>query len=350
MIVTFTPNPSVDRTYALELLAPGEVLRSSRDWIEAGGKGVNVSRVLSAHGIPTRAVLPVGGPTGDSVLQLLAEAGIATEGVPIAGDLRCNVTLAEPDGSVTKVNALGPELSDEELVALVERVVDVVGHASESYGEVWFVACGSLTPGAPEDLLARVAERVRDRAQGRVRIAVDTSGAALATAIRARPDIIKPNLTELEELCARPLSTFGEVVDAARGLVADTVGSVLVSLGADGALLVTPQTVLHAEAPAIGDATTTVGAGDALLAGYLSREAEGPEVALRHAVAFGAAAVRRPIGAVVDPAAIDVPAVSVTEGFTPSRPSRRSPPARRHEVGAEPAVSLGDRGPLGERA
>jgi len=328
------------------------VHRAAQDWIEAGGKGVNIARVLRTHGVAARAVLPVGGPTGESMLDLLRAGGVHVDAVPIAGDLRCNITITEPGGSVTKVNAAGPELVASEVEALVTRTVDVVTAAASDGGEVWLVGCGSLGPGAPDDLFARTIEHARAAASdgaGPVRFAVDSSGPALRAAVATAPDVIKPNLAELEELCARPLPTLGEVVDGARRLVADGVGAVLVSLGAEGALLVTDTTVLHAESP-VRDVRTTVGAGDAMLAGYLSRVAAGAADALRHAVAFGAAAVQRQIGAIAGPAAIDVPSVVLTEGFDPSRPSRSRTAAPTQEDRTVTAGSLGDRGPLGERA
>jgi 1-phosphofructokinase len=353
MIVTLTPNPGLDRTYAVDGLLPGEVHRASQDWIEAGGKGVNVTRVLHAHEVPTRAVLPSGGPTGASLLDLLREDRIVVDAVPIMSDLRCNITITEPGGAVTKVNAIGPALSSVEVEALIARAVDVVAasaasmHATDAV-EVWLVGCGSLGPGAPDDLFAQVIERARRAVPGGLRIAMDSSGAALAASVAVAPDVIKPNLTELEELCARPLPTLGEVRDGARRLVDDGVGTVLVSLGSDGALLVRADAVLHAESP-VREVRTTVGAGDALLAGFLSHVGAGPADALRHAVAFGAAAVQRSIGAVAGPAAIDVPSVILTEGFDPSRPSRSRASAPAERDMTVTAGSRGDRGPLGER-
>ena len=357
MIITLTPNPSIDRTYALDELRRGEVHRSSGDWVESGGKGINVVRVLAANGVPARPVLPVGGPTGDSVVKLLADEGIEAAAVPIARDLRCNITLTEPDGQATKVNAVGPVLSDAEVDALIERSATTVeeahrahrAHSNES--PVWFVGCGSLTPGAPDDLFARVIARIRSGPADDVHIAVDTSGPALAATLAARPDVIKPNLSELEELCARPLPTLGDVAEAAHSLATTAVGTVLVSLGAVGALAVTADVTLHAWSPAVA-VLTTVGAGDAMLAGYLSHAHLGVADALRHAVAYGAAAVQRSIGAVAGPETIDVPAVNITEGFQPSSASRRGRPTSTAGAGAtENAVSSRDRDALrmGER-
>jgi 1-phosphofructokinase len=316
VIVTLTPNPGIDRTYAVESLVRGDVNRAGRDWIEAGGKGINVARVLQAHGEAVCAVLPIGGPTGRSVVDLLAEDGVEVVAVEVPGDLRCNITIVEPDGTVTKFNASGPALAREDADALLDASAGaVVANAA-----TWLVGCGSLPPGAPDELFALLVQRVRGRA-GDIQVAIDSSGPALAAAITAKPDVIKPNLAELEELSARPLATLGEVVDAARALVALGVGTVLVSLGSEGALLVDATTELLAVAP-VEAVRTTVGAGDALLAGYLRSAHLGPEEALRSAVAFGAAAVQRPIGASVGPDDTDVPTVQVTAGFDRARPSR----------------------------
>jgi 1-phosphofructokinase len=332
VIVTLTPNPGIDRTYAVEMLARGDVNRSGQDWIEAGGKGINVARVLRSHGDAVRAVLPIGGPTGQSVVELLARDGVELQAVAIAGDLRCNITVAEPDGTVTKLNAVGPTMSGSEVKALIAESAAAVVDARAD----WFVGCGSLPPGAPDDLFARVIRKVRSRAGAeQVRIAIDSSGPALSEAIAARPDVIKPNLAELEELSARPLTSLGEVTEAARALVRDGVGTVLVSLGSEGALLIDAQGEVFAEAP-VTTVRTTVGAGDALLAGYLRSAHRGPLEALRVAVAFGAAAVQRRIGAIVGPTDIDVPAVIVTAGFDRARPSR----ARRESDPAGPGVPV----------
>lgn len=354
MFVTLTPNPGIDRTYAVGAVVRGEVLRAPRDWVEAGGKGINVARVLHAHGADARAVLPVGGPTGRAVTELLEAAGLELRPVPIAGDLRCNVTLTEESGAVTKVNAAGPRLADDELEALLSAAAAAVAEQPRWRGlrrgarpTTWFVACGSLTPGAPDDLLARAVARVRAAAPA-ARIAIDTSGPALAAALAVRPDVVKPNLSELEELCGRPLSTLGEVVDAAAGVVAAGVGTVLVSLGPEGAVLVDGERALHAEAPRPAVVRTTVGAGDALLSGYLRSVDHGPEEALRTAVAFGTAAVARTIGAVVGPDDLDVPAVRVTAGFDRDRPSRARSSGPAGATDAVPAVPSGIRAHEGE--
>ncbi|WP_037815216.1 MULTISPECIES: 1-phosphofructokinase [unclassified Amycolatopsis] len=280
MIVTVTPNPSLDRTAQLGELRRGEVLRASRVRLDPGGKGVNVSRALAAAGSPTVALLPAGGPVGERLADLLAPEGVPVVAVPISGTTRSNITLVEADGTTTKINEPGPELSPAELAVLRQRTVELAARAE------WVVCCGSVPAGVPDDFYAQLGELARDAG---AKVAVDSSGAPLAAALAARPDLIKPNLDELAELAGRSLPQLGDVVQVCRGLVAEGVGAVLVSLGARGAVLVEGAETWHALGPLVA-VRSTVGAGDAALAGFLHAGGTGPQ-ALRAAVAYGTAAV-----------------------------------------------------------
>lgn len=286
MIVTLTPNPSVDRTIAVDRLDRGEVHRASSSRIDPGGKGVNVARALSAQGTPTLAVLPVGGPEGHLMEALLADADVPTRSVPVAGTLRMNVTVVEPDGCTTKLNEPGPVLTSAEIAALVAATTDAATNAS------WVVGCGSLPPQAPTELYAALVAAVRRLG---VRVAIDSSGSPLHAAVAARPHLIKPNHEELAELVGHPLPTLADVRDAARDLVAEGIETVAVSLGRDGALLVDTDIVVHGTAE-IATRLSTVGAGDCMLAGLLHALAAGadPAHALATAVTWGSAAVTLP--------------------------------------------------------
>src|SRR5213593_1064445 len=290
MIVTVTPNPSLDRTLEVEELLRGEVLRAYADRSDPGGKGVNVSRALVANGHPSRAVLPLGGADGELLASLLESLGIQVAAVPIADAIRSNVTVVEPDGTVTKLNAPGPRLSAVEVEALLERAV------AAADGAGWLVASGSLGPGTPDDLYARLAAAVRPVG---ARVAVDTSGPALERVLGAGPDVLKPNEEELSEVTGVVPETLGDVVLAANQIRSKGVGTVLVSLGPRGAVLVDGGEALHAESDVIVP-RSTVGAGDALLAGFLAGGGEGPE-ALAEGVAWGAAACVLPGTAVPGP-------------------------------------------------
>jgi 1-phosphofructokinase len=238
-----------------------------------------VSRALVANGHASRAVLPLGGRDGELLASLLQELGIEVAAVPIADGIRSNVTVVEPDGTVTKLNAPGPRLSAEEVEALLGRAVEAAD------GAEWVVASGSLAPGMSDDLHARVVEAVRGLG---ARVAVDTSGVALERALAPAPDLVKPNEEELSEVTGVIPVTLGDVVLAARELRSMGVGSVVVSLGPSGAVLVDEGEPIHAESEAIVP-RSTVGAGDALLAGFLAAGGDG-RGALAEGVAWGAAA------------------------------------------------------------
>ncbi len=153
MILTVTPNPSLDRTYELPGLTRGTVLRATADRVDPGGKGVNVSRAVAAAGHRTVAVAPMGGPEGALLTRLLGNLGIEAAGVPIAGNTRINVTLVEPDGTLTKVNAAGPELSPAEAEDVLEAV------RVHSPDADWIACCGSLPRGLPPQWYAELVER-----------------------------------------------------------------------------------------------------------------------------------------------------------------------------------------------
>lgn len=308
MIVTVTPNPSLDRTLHLPRLEPGAVNRATATMTEPSGKGVNVALALHGVGVDVRAVLPVGGSVGREIRSALEQLGLDVVGVPIAGDVRSNVSLVEADGRSTKVNEPGPELSEDE--------VDALCAAARAGGRVLWA--GSLPAGfAPSRLARAVAEA---RTAGRW-VAVDASGPVLAAVLDndrgGLPHLVKPNADELAEVLGVELHTVGDVEAAARTLLGRGVRTVLVSLGGAGALLVDADLpeALHGAAP-VRRVVNTVGAGDAFLAGYLA-EPDGGAEALASALRFGATAVehdgtllgvpdqRRPVH--IGPAMADTP-------------------------------------------
>ena len=283
MIVTLTANPSVDRTVEVARLHRGTVIRARASRVDAGGKGVNVARALAAHGRKVTAVLPSGGAEGAQLEALLTGSGLDLLTVRITGAIRANVTVVEADGTTTKLNEPGPRLTRPELDALAGIVTEAAARAD------WVVLSGSLSPGAPAGWYAGLVRRLRGTGP---RVAIDSSGQPLAKAITARPYLIKPNRDELAELTGRTIDTISDVVEAARTLTARGLHAVLTSLGPAGAVLVGPDAAWHATAPVI-EPRSTVGAGDALLAGYLAAGGDGPG-ALQEAVAWGSAATALP--------------------------------------------------------
>ncbi|NYJ75374.1 1-phosphofructokinase [Allobranchiibius huperziae] len=286
MIVTLTPNPSLDRTLVLDRLVRGEVNRALESRLEPGGKGVNVTRALVANGSTSIAVFPCGGNNGRLMELLIAEERVTARVVPVGGPIRVNTAIVEPDGTTTKVNEPGSRFSEAETAAVLDQTASLLPHAT------WLAVCGSLAPGMPAHFPAHAVRLARDAG---VRCAVDASGAALESGVSAGPDLIKPNRTELAELVGRPLDRLADVRAAAAELVRGGVGAVVVSLGRDGALAVDADTV------ALATATTsrpksTVGAGDSLLAGMLfTLERSGTLAdALATGVTWGTAAVQLP--------------------------------------------------------
>jgi 1-phosphofructokinase/6-phosphofructokinase 2 len=308
MIVTVTPNPSIDRAVALDALIRGEVMRATSSRIDPGGKGLNVSRAVAAMGGETRAVLPSGGLEGGLLESLCAAAGVPVDVVPISGDVRMNISVLEPDGTTTKLNEPGPELDAAEIDALIRAALDAPAGA-------WLSGGGSLPPGAPVDFYARLARGAHERG---IRVAIDTSGPSLAAAVPARPTLIKPNREELSELVGIDLRTMGAVVDAARTLQRGGIRIVAVSLGVDGAIIAAGEGVFHAIAHAT-EVVSTVAAGDCMLAGLLfSLDAGLPASdALAEGVRWGTAAVARPGSEV--PAPADVRGIHVSLTDSPDR-------------------------------
>ena len=293
MIVTLTPNPSVDRTVTLTgPLERGAVLRAESVTSQGGGKGVNISRAAVAANVRTIAVLPA---EKDSpfVLDLLRD-GIDCRPERPAGDVRVNLTLTEPDGTTTKINTPGAAVQQRDL----DRLAAAVTHRARL--AQWVVLAGSLPPGAPDGWYADLLGKLRDTGAS---VAVDTSGAplvALAAGLEQHaPSLMKPNGEELASLTggdahrieADPLAA----AEAAGELVARGVHAVLATLGGSGAVLVTSEGAWHATPPPT-TVVSTVGAGDSSLFGYLLGDLQGGDAVerLRLAVAYGSAAAALP--------------------------------------------------------
>ena len=308
MIVTLTLNPSVDRTVEVDALVRGAVLRARSSRVDPGGKGVNLARALAANGRKSCAVLPAGGWEGEQLAALLSPHDVAVVLVPVAGSVRANVSVVEPDGTVTKLNEPGPVLTAAEVEAVTAATVTAAAAAE------WVAVSGSLPPGAPVDVYARLVRRLRP---GGVRVAVDSSGPPLLAALAAAPDLVKPNRQELAEATGRSIATLGDVLAAAEELRRRGPRTVLASLGADGALLVDRDGACHGEAP-VPRPRSAVGAGDALLAGFLAAGGSGP-AALTEALAWGAAAASLPGSRMPGPGDLDRAAVRLAARIDPDR-------------------------------
>lgn len=293
-VVTLTAAGAIDATYRLPVpLERGAFVRASGWEREVSGKGVNVSAALRAAGVATAAVVVLG--ADDVAFAAQSPLADVLRIVTVPGATRVNTSIIDAGGATTKVNAPTPPLTP---AAWDETRSAVVG-ACRALAASWLVVSGTLPEVTGAE--ARIADVVRAVRGAGVRVAVDTSGAALAELVAdpAEVALLKPNTHELAELVGRPLRTIGEVTAAARELVARGVATVYTSMGADGVLVVADAAVIHARAvaPAV---VNTAGAGDASLAGFLHGlgGASGGRAALTTAAAtaasWGALAVSRP--------------------------------------------------------
>jgi 1-phosphofructokinase len=313
MIVTLTANPSLDRTLALDhALVPGEVQRVSGTTDEPGGKGVNVSRAVAAAGRPTLAVLPA--RAEDPLLLQLRQRGLRHHAVGVEDLVRVNLTVTDPGGTTTKLNLAGSPLTERARDELASVLVEEAAQAR------WVVLSGSLPPDVPAGWYAELVDALGGRS---CKVAVDTSGKPLAAVVAggqadgARPHLLKPNAEELAE--ALGLDHAAETADPAsaarhaRRLVDEGTEAVLVTLGADGAVLVTGEGAWYAAPPPVRP-RSTVGAGDCALAGYLLADLDGaaPVDRLRTSVAYGSAAAGLPGSAVPRPHQVLTDSVTVT--------------------------------------
>ncbi len=316
MIVTVTPNPSIDRTVTL----PGELVRGAVHRVssvssEPGGKGVNVARALTLAGLDVVAVLPAG--EHDPILAELRAINVKFHAVPVTGGVRTNLAITENDGTTTKINEPGATIAAADIEGLARAVIDRAQSAR------WVVLSGSIPPGMSDGWYSDMVAALKPLG---CRVAVDTSDAPLAALAadleRAAPDLIKPNSEELAGLAGVSAESLEHavargdaepVVTAARHLINRGVGAVLATLGAAGAVLVDADGAWLATPPPISP-RSTVGAGDSSLAGYVRADVEGGTAPqrLRMAVAYGSGAAALPGSALPSPAQLNLDGVTVT--------------------------------------
>jgi len=286
-IVTLTVNPALDVTVDADHVQPTDKIRCRAVRYDAGGGGVNVARFVHALGVPVSAVFTAGGPTGAHVVALIDDSEVPSLPITVSGHTRQSLTVNEcATGRQYRFVLPGPALTPEEQI----RCLDVLKDAAGSAGYV--VASGSLPPGVRPDFYQQVADICGQRG---ARLILDTSGGGLAH-ISSGVFMLKPSLRELRECVGRPLLTEVEQTTAARELIDRGVAEmVVVSLGAEGALLVTARSS-HRYAAIDVPSVSGVGAGDAMVAGIvvgLSRAWPVP-VAVRYGIATATAKLQTP--------------------------------------------------------
>jgi 1-phosphofructokinase/tagatose 6-phosphate kinase len=296
MILTVTLNAAIDRTVAVPNFRLGHRHRAVESRTVAGGKGINVARALGLLGYPVIATGFAGGPTGTRVLEQLQKEAVLTDFIRIAGETRINLAVVDPtSGEQTEINERGPAVSPEEVERFVERLRYLARGARVC------VLAGTLPPGAPEDLYARLVTDLRE--QG-VTVLLDADGEAMLAGLRAGASVVTPNEREAEELVGQE---FADPDDVVHGL------SELVRLGAGEAAITRPdgcvasveedgdRRVLEVRIRSL-EPVSTVGSGDAFLAGYVAAHYDGRPSAecLAQGVACGAESTQHFGAGVVD--------------------------------------------------
>ncbi|MBR5528042.1 MAG: 1-phosphofructokinase [Clostridia bacterium] len=258
MIYTVTFNPAVDYVMQVGTIIPDATNRAMGEKIAFGGKGVNVSRLLKEFGADTTALGFAAGFTGKALTDSLENDGVKTDFVFLkSGMTRINVKLKGAEE--TEINAAGPEILHEDLACFFRKLEML------SDGD-WCVLAGSIPRGLSKGIYADIMKSLRHKD---VRFVVDACGELLTETLEYRPYLIKPNVDELSQIAGRKLCDDDEIADLARQLQKDGAQNVLVSMGANGAILLDSDgKITRAEAYKI-NAVDTVGAGDSAVAGFI---------------------------------------------------------------------------------
>lgn len=282
MIYTCTVAPSIDCTNYLPEFKTGRLNRSEKVHYYPGGKGINVSRVLQRLGVDSIALGFAGGFTGRFIEDFLAEENVQTDFINTGQISRINIKIKSAEE--TELNGPGPELTGRHLEELRGKVAGIKS------GD-WFVLSGTIPADLPLSYFQALGETCQ--AAG-ARFVLDTSGEALPALIASKPFLIKPNKEELGDLFGTKIADKQHAVECASQLAARGVQNVIVSMGAEGAILVDGERAYWAEAPA-GKMINTVGAGDSMVSGFIAALSQGKSKveAFRYGIASGSATAFR---------------------------------------------------------
>ncbi|MBU3157198.1 1-phosphofructokinase [Clostridium estertheticum] len=265
MIYTVTFNPAIDYVITVDDFKAGLINRVASEEKFAGGKGINVSRVLNNFGIQTKALGFVGGFTGKFIIDSLESQGVETDFIEISGDTRINVKLKSKEE--TEINGAGPIIKDQDLSKLF-KIVE--GLTSNDY----LVLSGNVQKSVPTDIYARLQKKC---ASNNVKVVVDTTGDALVATLPNKPFLIKPNNHELGEIFNKELTNTDEIIEYAKKLIVMGAQNVIISMAERGALLICESGVYHAT-PAKGKVQNSVGAGDSVIAGFLAKYSQSKDL------------------------------------------------------------------------
>ena len=276
MVYTVTFNPAVDYVVHTDEILVGGVNRSKSEKIYFGGKGINVSMVLSELGVKSKALGFVAGFTGDAIEKGVAEKGVETDFVHLEnGFSRINVKIKSE--KETELNGQGPTIDDKALNALFEKL------DKPSDGDT-LVLAGSIPSSMPADIYEKILERLQNK---NVKAVVDATKDLLLNVLKYKPFLIKPNNHELGEMFGVTLKTNAEIEEYARKLKDMGARNVLVSMAGDGALLLDENGKTHVCGVCKGTVKNSVGAGDSMVAGFVAGSEQGD---YKYALKLGTAA------------------------------------------------------------
>lgn len=286
-IVTITLNPALDQTVYIEEFQVGQVNRVYNQRIDPGGKGINVAKVVRALGNPVCVTGFLGQDNNKVFHDYFRKDTIDNYFVEVAGAARVNIKIVDEQScQVTEINFPGLHCSESDM----QKLEGVIRRLAQE--QQWFVISGSLPQGVPDDIYRRLILILQQ--QG-AKVFLDSSGAALREGIKAIPYAIKPNLEELEQLLGRSLTKDAEISAAVQELLGGGIQQVIVTLGARGALVAEKAEMIIARPPVVA-ANSTVGAGDAMVAGFVVGQTQGLTLAdcARLGTAAAAASVAQP--------------------------------------------------------
>ena len=259
MIYTVTFNPSLDYIVSVNDFQLGLTNRTDSELILPGGKGINVSTILMNLGIDSTAFGFAAGFTGEEIIREVEAMGIRSDFIKIdSGISRINLKLKNIDG--TEINGSGPEISEEKIEELL-RKLDILGE-----GDI-LVLAGSIPASMPADMYSTIMERLQHK---NVTFIVDATKDLLINVLKYKPFLIKPNNHELGEMFGVTLKTDEEIITYAKKLQEKGARNVLISMAGDGAILITEDGEIHKGLPPKGEVVNSVGAGDSMVAGFLT--------------------------------------------------------------------------------
>jgi 1-phosphofructokinase len=278
MIYTITFNPAIDYIIQVNDFKPGIINKVESDYKYPGGKGINVSRVLNNLNVKSIALGFLGGFTGAFIKECLMSEGVATDFIDVKGDTRINIKMKSQEE--TEINGAGPSIEEKDLEKLFGKIESL-------NSEDFLVLSGNVQKSLPIDIYAQIQRKCT---ANNVKVVVDTTGEALLCTLKYNPFLIKPNNHELAELFNVEVDTKEEIIHYAKELLKMGAQNVIVSMAAEGALLISKEGVFHASAPK-GTVQNSVGAGDSLIGGFLANYSKSCNVieAFRCGAASGSA-------------------------------------------------------------